>query len=573
MDSSRDAAKPVLAAGPTSARHVSARARSDVAGVFSALRIVASSTLASRLLGMFREIASARLFGLGPVWDAFSFAFVIPNLSRRLFGEGALSAAFLPVFARQVESDPRGELQSAWQLASAVFSLLSAFLMGLVLVGELILFGLSYVFADRPETQLMLGLTAVMLPYALLICLAAQVTAVLHALGHFTWPALVPVVLNLCWIASIWLVDPLFDPDRVAQVYALAVCIVVAGVLQLALQWPTLRGFGFRFDRRWQAVRPAVREIVRAMLPVTLGLSITQINTVLDRLIAWSLTAPVAGETAMTLPGGLPHPLAPGAVSALYFGERVYQFPLGVFGVALGTVLFPLLSRHAARGELGRLRDDLSLGLRLVIAIGLPASAGLALVAEPLTRLLFQHGEFTATDTARVVPILIAYGAGVWAYCAIPVLYRGFYAVGERQIPVKVGLTAVGLDLLLNFSLIWPFAERGLAASTAISAAVQVALLSWLIQRRVGRLDWPRLAWTIAKAAVATAAMSAIYLTSRSLMPERTGKIHDAIALLIPIVLAAAAYFAIARLLGIAELRWLLRGERHSDDDQRPTPE
>ncbi len=363
-----------------------------------------SSTLASRVLGMFREIASARLFGLGPVWDAFSFAFVIPNLSRRLFGEGALSAAFLPVFARQMESDPKprwATIRVATRQPPVFSGLLSAFLTGLVLFGELLLWGLSYVYAGHAETQLMLGLTAVMLPYALLICLAAQVTAVLHALGHFTWPALVPVVLNLCWIASIWLVDPLFDPNRVAQVYALAVCIVVAGVLQLgACNGRRCVGFGFRVDRRWKLIRPAVREIVRAMLPVTLGLSITQINTVLDRLIAWSLTAPVAGEAVRALPGGLAHPLAPGAVSALYFGERIYQFPLGVFGVALGTVLFPLLSRHAARGELGRVRDDLSLGLRLVIAIGLPASAGLALVAEPLMRLLFQHGDFTAADTA-----------------------------------------------------------------------------------------------------------------------------------------------------------------------------
>src|SRR5579863_4236669 len=172
--------------------------------LFSGLRIVASSTLLSRVLGMFREIASARLFGLSPIWDAFSFAFMIPNLARRLFGEGALSAAFLPVFARQLETDPDRLRPSAWQLASAVFALLAAVLSLLVIAGEFLLWMLSWLFAGHSDTQLMLGLAAVMLPYALLICLAAQVTAVLHALGHFTWPALVPVVLNLCWIASIW---------------------------------------------------------------------------------------------------------------------------------------------------------------------------------------------------------------------------------------------------------------------------------------------------------------------------------------------------------------------------------
>ena len=539
-------------------------------GLFSGLRIVALSTLASRVLGMFREIASAKLFGLGPIWDAFSFAFLIPNLARRLFGEGALSAAFLPVFARQLEADgqpnPTGaNPTSAWQLASAVFSLLAAGLTGLVLAGELVIFGLSYVFAGHTETELMLGLTAVMLPYALLICLAAQVTAVLHAMGNFTWPALVPVVLNVCWIASIWLVDPWFEPDRVAQIYALAACIVAAGVLQLALQWPTLRKLGFRFDTHWQSVRPAVREIVRAMLPVTLGLSITQINTVLDRLIAWTLMAPVAGAWGMPLPWGLAYPLEPGAVSALYFGERVYQFPLGVFGVALGTVLFPLLSRHAARGELFRVRDDLSLGLRLVIAIGLPASAGLVLVAEPLTRLLYQHGDFTALDTARVAPILVAYGAGVWAFCAIPVLYRGFYAVGERKIPIQVGLIAVALDIVLNFSLIWPWAERGLAASTAISAAIQVALLSWRIQTRVGRLDWRRLFQTAGKALFATLAMGAVCMATFAYFPAGSGRLHEAAALVMAIGLSAVTYFVAARIAGIDELRMLLRADADSD--------
>jgi putative peptidoglycan lipid II flippase len=528
-------------------------------GLFSGLRIVALSTLASRVLGMFREIASAELFGLGPIWDAFSFAFLIPNLARRLFGEGALSAAFLPVFARQLQADAAGDARSAWQLASAVFALLAALLTGLVLTGELLLWGLSWVFAGQAETGLMLGLTAVMLPYALLICLAAQVTAVLHSLGHFTWPALVPVVLNVCWIASIWLVDPWFDPDRVAQIYALAVCIVAAGVLQLVLQWPTLRKFGFRFDRHWQSVRPAGREIARAVLPVTLGLSITQINTVLDRLIAWTLTAPAEGAWVPTLPWGLGYPLQPGAVSALYFGERVYQFPLGVFGVALGTVLFPLLSRHAARGEFNRVRDDLSLGLRLVISIGCPASAGLVFVAEPLTRLLYQHGDFTASDTARVAPILVAYGAGVWAYCAIPVLYRGYYAVGERKIPVYVGLLAVVLDLALNLSLIWPCAERGLAASTAISAAGQVALLAWMIQTRVGRLDWRALFATSGKALSATAAMGAVCLAALGYMPHGSGRLQEALFLGAAIALSAVTYFAVARCLGIDELKLLFR--------------
>jgi putative peptidoglycan lipid II flippase len=537
--------------------------------LFSGLRIVASSTLLSRVLGMFREMASGWLFGLGPIWDAFSFAFMIPNLARRLFGEGALSATFLPVFARQLESDPEPNRPSAWQLASAVFAFLAAGLTLLVLAGELILWGLSSFFAGHADTQLLLGLTAVMLPYALLICLAAQVTAVLHALGHFTWPALVPVVLNLCWIATIWLVDPWFEPGA-PQAYALAVCIVFAGVLQLGLQLPTLRKLGFRFDRRWHNVRPAVREILRAMLPVTLGLSITQINTAFDRLLAWVLTQPADGSPGWLSFSGLAFPLQAGAVSALSYAERMYQFPLGVFGVALGTVLFPLLARHAARGEFDRVRNDLSLGLRLVIVIGLPASAGLALVPEALTRLLFQHGEFTADHTARTAAVLVAYSAGVWAYCGIPVLYRGFYAVGERRIPVILGLSAVALDLTLNMTLIWPFAERGLAASTAISASIQVVCLAWLIQKRVGRLDWRRLAGTGGKTLLATAAMSAVCLIALHSIPSGTGTLRAVVALVGPILLAILTYFGAARLLGIEELALLFQRDQEPDDISPP---
>jgi putative peptidoglycan lipid II flippase len=295
------------------------------------------------------------------------------------------------------------------------------------------------------------------------------------------------------------------------------------------------------------------------MLPVTLGLSITQINTVLDRFIAWTLTKPVQGTSMFPLPWGWDYPLLPGAVSALYFGERVYQFPLGVFGVALGTVLFPLLSRHAARGEFGRVRDDLSLGLRLVIAIGFPASAGLALVAEPLTRMLFQHGHFTAADAERTAGILLAYGAGVWAYCGIPVLYRGFYAVGERRIPVILGLSAVALDLTLNLSLVWPLAERGLAASTATSASIQVVCLAWLIQKRIGRLDWLRLATTAAKALLATGVMSAVCLAALKYAPVGTGTLGEGVALVVAIALALVSYFVAAHGLGIEELKLLFR--------------
>lgn len=524
----------------------------------SGLWIVSSSTLLSRILGMLRDTVTARLFGVSPVTDAFWLAFKIPNLARRLFGEGALTAAFLPAFSRELaRGSGDGVPPAAWQLASAVFSFLAAILAGLVLAGEAIAWLLSQVFVDEPDTRLLLGLIAVMLPYAMLICLAAQVTAILQALGRFAWPALVPVVLNLCWIASIWLVDPWFEPDRIAQAYALAVCVVVAGVFQLALQWPTLLRLGFRLRAGWRESQPAVREVFRAMLPVVIGLSIEQINTLADGLIAWGFSQPEGG-LPMPLPGAPAYPLRAGAVSALYFAERMYQFPLGVFGIALGTVLFPLFAGHAARGELHKLRDDLTLGLRLVIAIGIPASAGLIVLALPLTRLLFEHGEFTMDDSLRTAALIRAYGAGVWAFCGLPILYRGFYALGDRIAPLRVGLWAVACDTILNLTLIWPLAERGLAWSTALSATGQMICLVWLIQRRVGRLNWRRLMATAARTVLATGLMSACSLGAMLLFPFDDGRWQQILSVFGPVTLGIASFLAAARLVGLVELNWLL---------------
>jgi putative peptidoglycan lipid II flippase len=532
------------------------------------LRIVASTTLLSRFLGMFRDIATARLFGVSPVMDAFAIAFRIPNLARRLFGEGALSASFLPVFAREWE---RGTDGRPWQLASAVFSLLSIVLIVLVLLGELAIAVGTVWYGQDPHTRLLLGLTAVMLPYALFICLAAQVTAVLHALGEFAIPSLVPVVLNLCLLATIYFVDPLFEPHRDQQAYALAACVLVAGVFQLGLQWPALRKRGFRFTLQWQEAREGVREIVRAVIPVTLGLSITQINTLLDSVIAWifSGSAKAANGINELIPwlswlGNIRYPLEQGAVSTLYYGERLYQLPVGVFGIALGTVLLPLLSRHAARGDLAKLREDVGLSLRLALIIGVPASLGLMVMALPITRLLFEHGSFVERDAQRTAAMIVAYGAAVWADCSIPLLYRAFYALGERQVAVRIGIRIVLLDLLLNVSLIWPLAERGLAWSTAITATVHVGFVVWLLQKRIGRLEWAVLLRTMAKVIAGTAAMTGVCLAVSHVLPEPRGLTSKIIGVAAPVMAGIVTYFAVAYLLKLDELWMLIRREKSS---------
>lgn len=525
--------------------------------LFAHFRLVGLLTLVSRVLGLIRDMGMAALFGNGVLMDAFSVAFKIPNLARRLFGEGALTAAFLPVFIRESEQSGRA---AAVQVASAVLTVLTIVLGGLVIAGELLLFGFG-VAAAGSATELLIVLTAMMLPYVLLICVAAQLSAVLNGLGHFTWPALVPSVLNVVWIVALWGVTPLFA-SQTERIYVIAAAVVAGGVLQLGVQIPVLHRLGFRFDPAWRAAWPKVREIAAAMLPVMVGLSVTQLNTLCDSLIAWGFAQPPGLPPVMPIPGSPAWPVETGTASALYFGQRLYQFPLGVFGVALGTVMFPLLTRHAERGELHRLRDDLSLGLRLVLAIGLPASAGLVLLAEPLARLFFQYGEFDADDARQTAAMIAAYGIGVWAYCGQLIVHRAYYAVGDRSTPMRIGMAAVALNIVLNLTLIWPMGGQGLAAATALASSLQTVAVVWCLQARIGRLEWQGLARTCVKAVIATGLMSAaclFMLRHPILEGAPAGRL---MTMIVPLTVSIAVYFAAARLLRMDEPWMLLRRHR-----------
>jgi putative peptidoglycan lipid II flippase len=480
------------------------------------------------------------------VMDAFVIAYRIPNLFRRLFGEGALTASYLPVLSAQLEKDQK----SAWQLASVTFTWLTVVLAGLVVLGE-VLFGLAWlVWGEEPGVGLLVGLAAVMLPYLLLICLAAQVTATLHALSHFTIPALAPVVLNVCWLLAAWLAASQFD-QQAQQAYVLAVGVLVAGVLQLGVQLPVLRRRGFRFDYDWPASREGLEQVGRALAPMLVGLAVTQINTFLDSLVAWGLAAPVGPDGPPPIPwlGSLVrYPLEQGAAAAIYYGERLYQFPLGVLGMAVAAAIFPLLSRHAARGDRAKLGADLTLGLRLVLCLGVPASAGLVILAHPLAKLLFEHGQFTPGDTLRAARMIACYGAGVWAFCALPVVIRGFYALRDCGTPAKIAAWVVGLNLGLNLSLIWtPLQEAGLAVATSVSAGVQVVALMLIFSRRRAPLGWTALAVTALRTLVCTLLMAAAGCTTLHLLglfAPAEGLTGELARVLLPLLLSMAVYLA-----------------------------
>ncbi len=508
-------------------------------------------------------MATAALMGMsgGGVMDAFVIGLRIPNLTRRLFAEGALAASYLPVVTRLLETDRR----RAWQLTSVLLICLALLLVGLMLAGQAVCGLIWLAWGDVPGMGLLLGLTAAMLPYAVFICLAAQVAATLQALGRFGLPALAPTLLNICWLVGAWFIAPHFAPNQVAQAYVLAVCVVVAGVLQLVVQLPLLFRLGFRFDFNWPAGRDSLGEVVRAMGPMVLGLAVTQVNTLMDSLIAWGLSAAPDGPQRIAWLGdAVAYPMQQGASAAIYYGERLYQFPLGILGLAVATAVFPMLSRHAARGDHRRLGGDLTLGLRLVLCLGVPAGVGLVLLAKPLVQLVFERGEFTADDTARASAMIACYALGVWAYCAMPVVVRGFYALGNRVTPVRIGMCMVALNLALNLALIWPLAERGLAVATSTAAMVQVVLLVTVFSRRMAPLAWAPLRKTIVQTALATTAMTALGVATLYFLPEGSSRLAR---LAVPLISCGAVYLGVYRLAGGREIGMLLGRHASSPDD------
>lgn len=441
-------------------------------------RTVTLLTFGSRVTGLLRDAALSRVFGVSAITDAFWFAFLIPNLFRRLFGEGALSAAFLPVYSQLDRDDPT----TARRLATLTIALMVAALGGVTLLGELILLVLS-MFAGHDH--LALRLMMVMLPYMPLVCIVAILGAMLQVHGRFGPTAAAPVLLNLFIVGA---AVGIRIVDQTTHVTIVSGSVLLAGVLQVIWSALALRG------RDWwtglYAARSAWPHMVRVLKqawPMFIGLGVLQVNTFVDGLIASYPST--FGPTIL----GYDFPLDQGALTALNNAQRLYEFPLGVFGIAVATAIFPALARVASRkdpdgrhvqGDHHAFTDILRRGLRLVVYIGLPASVGLILVRVPLTAAILQGKNFTAADTQRVAFVLMGYAPAIWAYSATHVLTRAFYARGDSMTPVKTAVCMVGLNFALNVSLIWtPLKEAGLAWSTAIAAIVQVFILLRLTRR------------------------------------------------------------------------------------------
>jgi putative peptidoglycan lipid II flippase len=523
---------------------VVATSSSDSAGFVRHSRTVGGLTLVSRFTGLVRDAVIAATFGMGPIASAFYLGFKVPNLFRRLFGEGALTAAFIPIYTDLLRKDTA----AARRLASLCIALLAVVLGAITLVGEGLL-AWAMVGGDwSGDTQLAFKLTMIMLPYMPLVCLTAMLGGMLQVHGRFGPPAAAPILLNVVMIAATAAVMGMtVEADAVTIV---AMSVLVAGMLQLAWQLVALLRFE-SLTRQWRGAGPQVKRILTLMAPMVVGLAVFQINAFLDSFIAFTLAPKTGGPDMLTLFGWrLPHPVQPGAVVALEFAQRLYQFPLGVFGIAIATAIFPALSHAAAQ------RDDfraiLRNGLRLTVFIGLPASAGLILVRLPLTQVVFQRGAFEAGDSERVAWILVGYASAIWAYSMTHVLARAFYALKDARTPLVVSVAMVLLNLSLNLTLIWSMGAAGLAWSTALCAVCQTVILTVALGRYI---DVPidrhvLLGWL--RTAILTAMMVA------ALIPL-LGRFGPASQLLVMVVGGSLVFAAGAWLTRAPELGWLLR--------------
>ncbi len=435
-----------------------------------------SMTVISRITGLVRDILFAQLMGSTLVADAFFVAFRIPNFFRRIFGEGAFSAAFVPVYTQQRLSANAGEVRAFVDIVSGRLTLALVMLTVIgVVLSPLFISALVPGFrADADKFQLTVDCLRITFPYVLFICLVALSAAILNTHGRFAAPAATPILLNVVLIvAALWVTRAV---GNVA--IAISIGVFAAGVIQLLFQFPFLkREMAIprpKLKRKQSGVAErAAKEVYQLMLPAVFGASVAQLNLIVNTLIASFLVT--------------------GSVSWLYYSDRLMEFPLGVFGVALGSVLLPRLSKEHAQMERKEFSKLLDWGLRWCLLISLPATAGLIVLSEPMVETLFHHGEFTKTDVIMSARALVAFSIGLTALVAVRTLAPGFFSRNDTRRPVKAGVVAMVVNAIAAIALVFPLQHVGLAAATSLAAFVNAGLLLlWLVRDRVFefRRDW-----------------------------------------------------------------------------------
>jgi putative peptidoglycan lipid II flippase len=492
---------------------------------------VGAATFVSRVLGFARDVVIARFFGAGLDTDAFFVAFKIPNFLRRLFAEGAFNQAFVPVLAeyrtQRNAEDLRGFVNRVCGTLGAVLMLVTV--LGILAAPVLIAIFAPGFLREENRYDLAVEMLRITFPYLLFIALTAFAGSILNSYEQFAVPALTPVFLNLSLIgAAIWLAPTMEHP-----VVALAWGVLVAGIVQLALQLPFLARLALLPRPRIAPRDDGVRKIARLMLPAVFGVSVTQINLLVDTLIASLLTT--------------------GSISWLYYSDRLVEFPLGVFGIALATVILPNLSKQHAQSNPHSFSSTLDWGLRWVLLIGTPAALGLVCLAGPMLATLFQYEEFTDHDVVMSARSLQAYSVGLLGFILVKVLAPGFFARQDTKTPVRIGVKAMLANMLLNVLLVFPLAHAGLALATSLSACLNAGLLYHGLRREgvySPSRGWPRF---LLQCVVANSVMVGYLLLVPAPLESWLdwGLVDRVGALMIHLLVAAALYFCVLFAVGI----------------------
>ncbi len=495
------------------------------------------ATMASRVLGLLRDQVLAYYFGAGDAMDAYRVAFRVPNLVRDLFAEGAMSAAFVPTFTRELTT---GGAERAWRLAHSVITALIVITGLLVVLGMVFAEPLVRFYADGfqqipGKVDLTVGLARIMTPFLTLVAVAAVLMGMLNALGHFFVPALSPAMFNVATILVAVVGIPFAPSLGVQPIVLVAIGTLVGGIGQLAIQWRPLRREGYRFRPMLDTKDPALARVLVLMGPGTIGLAATQINVLVNTQFASD---------------------QPGAVSWLEYAFRLMYLPIGLFGVSIAAASTPALSRLAAQSDTPRIRSTMASAIGLMLALNVPATVGLIVLGPQIVALIFQHGRFTATDTAATALALRYYALGLVGYSIVRIVSPAFYALQLSRIPVAASVVSVLVNVLLNVVLFRVMGYSGLALGTSIAAMVNATIQVVTLRQQLGGIHGRRLAMTSVKVLIASLAMAvAAWLADtwlRALAPgEAIGL--QAVRVLGAILIALAVLAIAASLLRLRE--------------------
>jgi putative peptidoglycan lipid II flippase len=454
--------------------------------------LISLATMASRLLGVGREVVLAATFGAGTQMDAFNVAFRVPNLLRDLFAEGAMTAAFVPTFTRTLTTRDR---EAAWRLGNLVINALVIVTGVLVLAGivlaEPITRAIAPEYAHIPgKLELTAQLTRVMLPFLPMIAVAVAAMGMLNALHRFFIPSLSPAMFNVATILCALFLAPVMPRFGQEPIMAIAIGTLLGGLGQIVLQWPLLRKEGYRYRPLVKFRDSDLGEVLRLMIPGAIGLGAVQINVLVNTYLASSQQE--------------------GAVSWLNYAFRLMYLPIGLFGVSIATAALPDISRQAAAADLAAIRRTVSRGMRLMLMLNVPATFGLIVMADPIVALIYERNQFTSVDTIATAAALMFYAPGLVGYSAVKIASPTFYSLRNSRTPVAVSALSVAVNLGLNVMFVWAL-DLGysfLALGTALAALFNATLLLYLLRRRLGGLDGRHVAVAALKIGVASTLMA-----------------------------------------------------------------